>query len=50
MSEFWDAQIVKCPYCGSKFASCEGPLCDCETERAKEDGYDDDDDEDLSEV
>ncbi len=49
MSEFWDAHIVKCPYCGSKFASCEGPLCDCETEREMED-MEDGEDEDLSEV
>lgn len=29
MSEFFDAYICKCPYCGKQFASCEGPLCDC---------------------
>ena len=29
MSEFFDAYICKCPHCKTKFASCEGPLCNC---------------------
>lgn len=29
MSEFFDAVILKCPHCKTRFASCEGPLCDC---------------------
>ena len=29
MSEFFDAHICKCPGCGRRFASCEGPLCSC---------------------
>ena len=32
MSEFYDARIVKCSTCGTKYASCEGPLCDCNQE------------------
>lgn len=36
MSEFFDAHIMKCPHCGAKFASCEGPDCDCEEEMERE--------------
>jgi len=35
MSEFFDAHLIRCPYCGKQFASCEGPLCDC-LDRAEE--------------
>ena len=29
MSEFFDAHLIKCRYCGKYFASCEGPDCYC---------------------
>lgn len=35
MSEFWESRNVKCRWCGKLYATCEGPLCDCE-ERAME--------------
>ena len=30
MSEFQDARIVRCEVCNRSYASCEGPLCDCD--------------------
>ena len=44
MSEFFDAQIVKCPHCKTPFAHCEGPQCDCleewdEEKREEEESY-----------
>ena len=29
MSEFEESRIAQCPYCKTKFAVCEGTLCDC---------------------
>ncbi len=29
MSEFFEAHLIKCRYCGKYFASCEGPECYC---------------------
>lgn len=29
MSDFEEAYIIKCQYCGTPWASCEGMLCDC---------------------
>ena len=44
MSEFFDARICKCPHCGTRFASCEGPECDCfELERYDENDEEEDD-------
>jgi hypothetical protein len=40
MSEFFDAQILRCPRCRTRFASCEGPLCDCYAEVEEEDEED----------
>ena len=37
MSEFFDAHICTCPYCGKRFASCEGPECDCLVEAERQD-------------
>lgn len=36
MSEFEEAYILKCPDCGRRWCSCEGPLCDCYDRREEE--------------
>lgn len=36
MSDFFDAHLCKCPHCGTRFASCEGPECHCMEERNEE--------------